>query len=183
MAALGIRRGPFDGLYLVDLEVFDDGERPGASFREAFQAEKLEAMGLPAFRPVQLNVAESRKGTVRGIHAEPWDKFIHVAYGEVFAAVADLRKDSSTAGEVWTGTLDRAQAILVQRGLGNSYQALSEVAVYTYLVDEHWQAGVSYPAVRFDDPDLAIPWPIHDGLLASTKDRSAPTLREWWAGS
>lgn len=173
--------GPFDGLFIVHLDVLEDPEREGASFREAFQAEKMRDLGLPDFDPVQLNVAESRRGTLRGIHAEPWEKFIHVAHGQVFAAVADLRPESPTAGRVWTGVLDRTRAIFVERGLGNSYQATSDLAVYTYLVNAHWQPGTSYPAVRFDDADLAIDWPIADEELSvSMKDRANPSLQDLW---
>lgn len=167
-----------DGLFVVDLDVRDDPDRAGASFREAFQAEKMRAAGLPDFHPIQYNVAESTLGTLRGIHAEPWEKFIHVVHGEAFAAIADVRPESPTAGKVWQGRLDRTKAILVSRGLGNSYQALTDLVVYTYLVNEHWREGVSYPAVAWDDPDLAIAWPISDERLQlSAKDRSNPSLQ------
>ena len=77
---------------------------------------------------------------------------MHVAAGRVFAAIADLRPDSATAGTVWTGTLDRANALFVSAGLGNVFQAVSEVAVYAYLVDRHWSPDADYPSVAWDDP-------------------------------
>ena len=179
MASLAVTPGPIDGLWIVDLEIHDDPDRPGASFREVFQAEKLGALGLPSFTPVQWNVSESREGTLRGFHAEPWDKFVHVASGEVFAAIADLRADSPTAGQVWTGRLDRTCALFVARGLGNGFQALSDVAVYAYLVNDHWRPDAGYLAVAWDDPDLDVAWPITDGRLAiSAKDRANPTFAE-----
>jgi dTDP-4-dehydrorhamnose 3,5-epimerase len=181
MSPLSVTAGPIDGLWIVDLEVHEDPDRRGASFREAFQAEKLEALGLPTIAPVQWNVAESRAGTLRGFHAEPWDKYIHVVAGEAFAAIADVRRDSRTAGQVWTGTLDRGRALLVTQGLGNAYQALTDPTIYAYLVTEHWSPGIPYPAVAWDDPDLAVPWPITDERLAlSAKDRTNRTLRELW---
>ena len=106
-----------------------DSERPGASFREVFHDETLRAAGGPTFRPLQWNISESAEGTLRGFHAEPWNKLVHVAAGRVFAAIADLRPDSATAGKLWTGTLDRANALFVSAGLGNAFQAVSEVAV------------------------------------------------------
>jgi dTDP-4-dehydrorhamnose 3,5-epimerase len=181
MGALRVVLGPFEGLWLIDLEVHDDPERPGASFREAFHAEKMRALGLPPFQPVQWNASESRRGTLRGIHAEPWEKLIHVAHGEAFAAIVDLRPGSPTAGQVWTGRLTNAHAMFLSRGFGNAFQALSEVVVYAYLVNEHWQPGIVYPAVRWDDPDLAIDWPITDERLSlSAKDRENPSLQEYW---
>ena len=179
MSELAVHPTEIDGCYVVDLVVLDDADRRGASFREAYQAEKMRALGLPEFQPVQMNVAESPAGTLRGIHAEPWEKFIHVVHGEAFAAIVDVRPGSPTAGHVWQGRLDRTRALFVERGLGNSYQAVSELVVYSYLVNEHWQPGVQYPAVRWDDPQLAIDWPITDERLQlSEKDRRNPSVAE-----
>jgi len=174
--------GPLAGLFLIDLEVRADAERPGGSFREVFHDEALRAGGIPPFTPVQWNISESAAGTLRGFHAEPWNKLVHVAAGRVFAAIADIRANSATAGTVWTGELDRGKALFVGAGLGNGFQALSDVAVYAYLVDRHWSPGEDYPSVAWDDPDLAVPWPITDDRLAmSARDRSNPTLRDHWA--
>ena len=173
--------GPIDGLFLIEIEVRADPDRPGGSFREVFHDESLRAAGGPPFAPVQWNISESAEGTLRGFHAEPWNKFVHVSTGRVFAAIADIRADSATAGAVWTGTLDRANALFVGAGLGNAFQAVSELAVYAYLVDRHWSPDDDYPYVAWDDPDLAVPWPITDERLAlSDKDRSNPTLAEHW---
>jgi dTDP-4-dehydrorhamnose 3,5-epimerase len=182
LTAMRITPGPIAGLFLVDLDVRSDGERPGGSFREVFHDEALRTAGGPTFRPLQWNISESAEGTLRGFHAEPWNKLVHVAAGRVFAAIADLRPDSATAGAVWTGTLDRANALFVSAGLGNAFQAVSELAVYAYLVDRHWSPDAEYPSVAWDDPELAVPWPITDERLAlSDKDRSNPTLQEHWA--
>jgi dTDP-4-dehydrorhamnose 3,5-epimerase len=179
MAAPRVTPGPFLGLWIVDLDVIEDPERPGASFREVWRSEVTEALGLPPLGPVQWSVSETVQGTIRGLHAEPWDKLVHAIAGEVFAAIADLRAGSPTAGQVWTGSLDRTRALFVSRGLGNGFQATSDVAVYGYLVNGTWEPGVRYPAVRWDDPDLAIAWPITDErLVLSGKDRANPTLRE-----
>ena len=180
--SLLVTPGPLAGLFLIELEVRADPERPGGSFREVFHDEALRAAGIPPFTPVQWNISESAAGTLRGFHAEPWNKLVHVAAGRVFAAIADIRADSATAGTVWTGELDRGKALFVGAGLGNGFQALSDVAVYAYLVDRHWSPGTDYPYVAWDDPDLAVSWPITDERLAmSAKDRSNPTLLDHWA--
>jgi dTDP-4-dehydrorhamnose 3,5-epimerase/reductase len=182
-AAMRIQPASLDGLWIVELDVRDDAERVGASFREIFHAEVFRAAGVPSFAPVQWNISESRAGTLRGFHAEPWTKLVHPAAGRVFAAIADIRRDSPTAGTTWTGELDRTRALLVGAGLANGFQALSEVAVYAYLVDAHWSPTERYPAVAWDDPDLAVEWPITDDRLAlSSRDRSNPTLRSFWDG-
>ena len=181
MMAFTVTPAPIAGLYVMDIEVRPDPDRPGGSFREVFHAGALRSAALPPFEPVQWNISESTEGTLRGFHGEPWNKLIHVAAGRVFAAIADLRADSATAGAIWTGELDRTKALFVSAGLGNGFQALSGVAVYAYLVDQHRSPGTTYPAVAWNDPDLAVPWPITDERLAlSAKDRANATLREYW---
>ncbi len=73
----------------------------------------------------------------RGIHAEPWDKFISLATGEIFGAWVDLRPGDSF-GQVYTTRLDPSRAIYVPRGVGNSFQALEDGTAYSYLVNAHW---------------------------------------------
>src|SRR3954465_8035396 len=99
--------GPLAGLFVIALDVRADAERPGGSFREVFHDEALRAAGVPPSAPVQWNISESSAGTLRGFHAEPWNKLVHVAAGRVFAAIADIRQDSATAGAGWTGGLHR----------------------------------------------------------------------------
>lgn len=172
---------PFEGLWIFELDVIDDAERAGSSFREVWRSDLLSDLGIADLGPMQWNVAESPEGTLRGIHAEPWDKLVHVITGEAFAAIVDLRPDSPSAGEVWTGRLDRSNAVLIERGLGNSYQVVSDRAAYAYLVNGRWERGVSYPSVGWNDVELAIDWPIVDERLSmSAKDRRNPTLADHW---
>jgi dTDP-4-dehydrorhamnose 3,5-epimerase-like enzyme len=146
---LDLTPGTLAGLFIIDLDTRADEDRPGGSFREVFQAAKLNALGLPQFSPVQWNVSESTAGTLRGFHSEPWNKLVHVVVGRVFACVADVRGESPTVGETWTGELDSSRASFVGAGLANGFQALSDVVVYAYLVDQHWSADVTYPAVAW----------------------------------
>ncbi|MEI6478415.1 MAG: dTDP-4-dehydrorhamnose 3,5-epimerase family protein [bacterium] len=173
---MNVRQSKIEGLFFIELDIHDDSR---GSFHEAWQAEKMEAQGLPHFVPVQSNVSESRRGTLRGIHAEPWEKYIHIPYGSVFGAWVDLREDSPTFGVVEQLQLDRTNAVYLPKGMGNSFQVTSDFALYSYLVTAHWQAGTVYPAVAFDDPDLAIAWPIAgDEQVVSEKDRSNPIMRQ-----
>lgn len=154
------------------------------NFREVYHAERMAPLGLEGFTPVQQNVSVNRRGALRGIHAEPWNKFIHLASGEAFSAIVDLQPGSPTFAAVQTFTLTPEVALYVPRGFGNSFQALSDTAVYIYLVDAHWHAGLEYPAVALDDPDLAIPWPITGNeMILSEKDRHNSPLRALPIGS
>ena len=62
--ALAVHTTEIDGLWLIDLIVNEDPDRPGATFREAYQGEKMHALGLPEFHPVQFNVSDSPLGTL-----------------------------------------------------------------------------------------------------------------------
>ena len=75
-------------------------------------------------------------GTTRGIHAEPWDKFVSVATGRIFGAWVDLR-DGPTFGTVFTAELDPSRAVFVPRGVGNAFQTLEPNTAYIYLVNDH----------------------------------------------
>ena len=175
MSELKVRPCAIDGLFEISLVVNHDDR---GSFREAYQREKLTALGLPDLGPVQWNISENHsKGTLRGIHAEPWDKYIHMIAGEAFAAIVDLRPESPTYKQYETFTLNQDNAIYVTRGLGNSYQVTSDGGVYGYLVNEHWSPDAQYTLISFRDPQLAIPWPLPiDESLISDKDLSHPPL-------
>lgn len=177
MAALQVIESDVRGLFEIKLVVNSD-ER--GSFREVFQAEKLEALGLPALGPVQWNVAENNaRGTLRGIHAEPWDKYVHMIAGEAFCAIVDVRPDSPTFGEVRTFTLTEDNALFLSRGLGNSYQVTSDGGTYAYLVNQHWSPDAKYTLVSYKDPQLAIRWPLDPGPGGvSEKDENHPPLAE-----
>lgn len=147
------------GVVVFDLAVH--GDRRGW-FKENWQRAKMLGLGLPDFGPVQNNVSyNERRGATRGVHAEPWDKLISVAAGEIFGAWVDLRPGEGF-GRVFTCRLDPSRAIYVPRGVGNAYQALEDGTVYTYLVNAHWSAGqrARYTFVNLADPALGIEWPI-----------------------
>ncbi len=167
------------GLKVVDLAVHGDSR---GWFKENWQRAKMTALGIPDLRVVQNNISyNDSRGVTRGIHAEPWDKFISVARGSVFGAWVDLREGSETFGKVFTTVLDPSKAIYVPRGVGNSFQALEDGTAYTYLVDAHWSLELkkTYTFVNLADPELAIEWPIPlDEATVSEADLNHPMLRD-----
>ncbi|MFT8592524.1 MAG: sugar nucleotide-binding protein [Bifidobacterium sp.] len=147
------------GLVVFDLPVHGDNR---GWFKENWQRAKMSELGLPDFGPVQNNISfNTTRGVTRGIHAEPWDKFISIATGEIFGAWVDLRP-GRTFGEVFTTKLDPSKAIFVPRGVGNSFQTLTDGTAYTYLVNAHWslEQKKTYTFVNLADPELNIQWPI-----------------------
>jgi dTDP-4-dehydrorhamnose 3,5-epimerase len=162
------------GLLQVHLDLRDD--RRGW-FKEDYQEAKLRSAGLPALRFVQHNVSYNAPvGVTRGVHAEPWEKYVSLAAGEAFAAVVDLRRGPGF-GRVVTARLSPATALLLPRGCGNAFQTLAPHTVYTYLVTAHWSPDAPYVAVDAFDPELAIPWPLdRSAAVVSEKDEAAPPL-------
>jgi dTDP-4-dehydrorhamnose 3,5-epimerase len=146
-------------------------------FKENWQREKMLAAGLPDFGPVQNNMSlNAHRGATRGIHTEPWDKLVSVATGRVFAAWVDMR-EGPAFGTVFHLEMGPDTAVFVPRGVGNSYQALEDGTVYSYLVNDHWRPGITYPALHLGDPTCAIPWPIPlDQAEISEKDHANPSL-------
>lgn len=162
------------GLVVFDLPVHGDAR---GWFKENWQREKMTALGLEDFGPVQNNVSfNDAVGTTRGIHAEPWDKWVSVATGRIFGAWVDLREGPSF-GAVYTTELDASRAIFVPRGVGNSYQTLEPNTAYTYLVNDHWSPDASYSFLNLADETAAIEWPIAlSDVEISPKDLGHPRL-------
>ena len=176
---LSVTETGIGGLKVVDLAVHGDSR---GWFKENWQRAKMTALGIPDLKVVQNNVSyNDSRGVTRGIHAEPWDKFISVARGSVFGAWVDLREGSATYGKVYTCILDPSRAIYVPRGVGNSFQALEDGTAYTYLVDAHWSLELkkTYTFVNLADPELAIEWPIPlDQATVSEADLNHPMLKD-----
>lgn len=172
--ALASAATPIPGLVMWDLPVHGDSR---GWFKENWQREKMVAAGLPDFGPVQNNISfNDAVGTTRGIHAEPWDKWVSVATGRVFGAWVDLR-EGPTYGAVFTAELDPSRAIFVPRGVGNGFQTLEPDTAYAYLVNDHWSATAQYTFLNLADETVAIDWPIPlaDAEM-SEKDLGHPRL-------
>ncbi|MEX2182758.1 MAG: dTDP-4-dehydrorhamnose 3,5-epimerase [Gemmatimonadaceae bacterium] len=154
------------------------------SFRELFRADRFAAAGLPA-TIAQVNHSRSARGVVRGLHFQwepPMAKLMRVGRGAAFLVAVDIRRGSPTCGRaVWRTVTAGADLWLVApAGFARGLQALEDATEVEYLCTAPY-APAHEGGIRWDDPALAIPWPIPDAIL-SPKDRSAPTLSEWLAG-
>jgi dTDP-4-dehydrorhamnose 3,5-epimerase len=155
-------------------------------FRQTYQIRELEeALGrTPVLR--QGNHSHSGPGVLRGFHAEPWDKLVYVVRGYAFAAVADIRPDSPTFGEARTFMLGEPPhgeriRLFISEGLANSFCTLGEEAVdYLYDVSDYWRPEIEKRSVAWDDPHLAVDWPIDKPTL-SDADAANPKLRDLFA--
>lgn len=171
-----VTKTSIDGLLILKRPIHSD-ER--GFFREIFHLDEIEKTLGIEFKGVQMNHAFSKPKILRGIHAENWNKIVVPLNGEVFVAIADLRPNSPTFGKTETFTIndDNRIALFLSKGLANSYCVVSDEPVhYVYLVDSYYD-GSDQRAVAFDDPDLAIDWPIDDPII-SERDRNNSTLRQ-----
>ena len=170
-----INKTDIEGLLDIDITVVED-ER--GWFQERYQKEKLEEAGFPKdFVPVQQNISFNKHvGTTRGIHAEPWNKYVSVTFGQVYAVFVDLRKGNNFGKKVEI-VIDPSKAVYVPKDVANSFQTLTHNTLFTYLVDGHWSADGEYKTVNLADPKLDIKWPIPLNIATvSEKDRNAPLL-------
>ncbi len=169
---------PIPGLLVVDLPLHGDQR---GWFKENWQRATMTALGVPDFGPVQNNMSfNTTAGATRGLHAEPWDKFVSLACGRIFGAWVDLREGPSF-GATFTLDMGPDKAVFVPRGVANGYQALADGTVYTYLVNEHWspEARASYTYLNLADETAAIAWPIPLGRAEiSAADAAHPRLAE-----
>ena len=176
--SLAVRPTAIPGLLVVALPVHGDSR---GWFKENWQRAKMTALGLPDFGPVQHNLAfNDAVGVTRGIHGEPWDKFVSVATGRIFGAWVDLRP-GPTYGKVVTLQVGPEMAVYVPRGVGNAYQTLEAGTVYSYLVNDHWSAAAKdrYCMANRAAPSLAIDWPIPLAqAVISEADRHHPALAD-----
>jgi len=176
MAGLAVRQTVIPGFFEIDLAVHGDQR---GWFKENYQRAKMEELGLPHFEIVQNNISFNvEAGVTRGLHAEPWEKFISVASGRVFGAWVDLRKGDSY-GRVLTLEITPDKAVFVPRGVANGYQTLEPNVAYTYLVNAHWSPDAQYTFVNLFDDSLNIQWPIakHQAVV-SQKDMAHPMFKD-----
>lgn len=171
-----LNKTPIKDLFVIELDVLEDNR---GWFKENYQKNKLKGLGLPDFNIVQNNFSyNEEKGVTRGLHAEPWEKYISVANGRVFGAWVDLRSGKDF-GKNFTFEIIPEVAIFVPRGVANGYQTLTKNVTYTYLVNEMWSPETQYTFINLFDTDIDIKWPISKSkAIISEKDKNHPTLNE-----
>ena len=162
---------------ILEPRVFGDDR---GFFFESFNARDfVQATGVQTGF-VQDNHSKSRKGVLRGLHyqiAHPQGKLVRVSQGEVFDVAVDLRRSSPDFGR-WVGvrlSADNHRQLWVPPGFAHGFVVLSETAEFLYKTTDYW-----YPeherSLRWNDPALAIDWPLDGEPLLAAKDAQAPML-------
>jgi dTDP-4-dehydrorhamnose 3,5-epimerase len=150
-------------------------------FCRTFDAEVVRSAGIDPGAFVQDSLSRSVRGVVRGLHTRTGKgeaKLVRCSYGAVFDVIVDLRPDSPTflCWESFELTGEDQMSLFVPTGCAHGFQAISEVADIAYRIDRPHDPAED-AAIAFNDPELAIPWPLVVTAL-SERDASAPRLAE-----
>lgn len=169
------------GVIKFDIPVHGDNR---GWFKENFQKEKMVPLGFPdsffAEGKLQNNVSFSKKSVLRGLHAEPWDKYISVADdGRVLGTWVDLREGESF-GHVYQTIIDASVGMFIPRGVANGFQVLSDTVSYSYIVNDYWAMEVKpkYAFVNYADPALDVKWENLAEAEVSEADKNHPLLKD-----
>lgn len=166
----------FDGAFLIRLPAFADDR---GLFKETYVRTKYRTLGITDDF-VQDNVSFSRRGVLRGLHADPqMSKLVYVLRGEVFDVMVDARQSSPAFGQ-WEGVHLRAQdhtQLYIPAGFLHGFLALTDEVVFCYKQSAEY-APEREIGVQWDDPDLAIAWPLNSPAEVSPKDLRNRRFRE-----
>lgn len=165
------------GVLLIEPQIFRDSR---GFFMETYHAEKFQRAGINA--PfVQDNHSCSTQKILRGLHIQvPYaqGKLVRVIEGEIYDVAVDVRLGSPHFGKSVAASLcsQKANQLYIPPGFAHGFCVMSEVAQVQYKCTELYHPEAEF-SIAWNDPDLAIAWPIRDPIL-SDKDRSAPRLKD-----
>ncbi len=167
------------GVIVLEPKVFGD-ER--GFFFESFNARRFaDATGLQR-EFVQDNHSRSQRGVLRGLHyqvQQAQGKLVRVTAGEVYDVAVDLRRSSPTFGR-WMGvhlSAENKRQLWVPEGFAHGFVVLSEFAEFLYKTTEYY-APEHERCIRWDDPTLAIDWPLQEAPHLSAKDQAGVSFSD-----
>jgi dTDP-4-dehydrorhamnose 3,5-epimerase len=165
------------GVLVIEPRIYSDAR---GFFLETFQAERYRKEAGIALPFIQDNHSRSVRGVLRGMHAQrrrPQGKLMRVARGEIFDVAVDIDPMSKTYGQ-WAGMHLSDKNCLqfwVPPGYAHGFLVLSEVADIEYKCTDYYEPDDEIGLI-WNDPDVAIDWPIKNKPLQSARDQELPTL-------
>ena len=168
------------GVVLLELDVFGDHR---GQFMETFRRDRYREIGIGVgLEFVQDNYSSSTGGILRGLHYQlehPQGKLVHVTRGEIFDVAVDIRVGSPTFGKWFGATISAAnhQQIWIPPGFAHGFVVTSEHADVCYKVTASYVPS-DERAIAWNDPELAITWPLTGAPTLSKRDAAAPQLRD-----
>jgi dTDP-4-dehydrorhamnose 3,5-epimerase len=165
-------RLPLEGALAIRPRVFRDAR---GLFVETYNEPRYQAAGIDC-RFVQDNHSRSTYGTLRGLHyqsAPGQAKLVTVARGRIFDVALDIRPASATFGKWYGVTLDAEEGtqLFVPVGFAHGFCVLSDVADVIYKVSSVYD-GKTESAIRWNDPEIGVEWPVKDPILSERDQRS-----------
>jgi dTDP-4-dehydrorhamnose 3,5-epimerase len=166
-------------ILIIEPKVFGDAR---GFFYESFnQKVWQEKTGLTTTF-VQDNHSRSEKNVLRGLHyqiQQPQGKLVRVVRGAVFDVAVDLRQSSPTFGR-WVGvelSEDNHRQLWIPEGFAHGFLVLSDAAEFLYKTTDYWAPQYEITII-WNDPDLAIDWPLQDTPTLSAKDAKGVLFKE-----
>ena len=175
MGKITVETCNIEGLKVITPKVFGD-ER--GYFMETYNFNDFKEAGIDQVF-VQDNQSSSTKGVLCGLHYQiehPQDKLVRVVRGEVFDVAVDLRKGSATYGQ-WFGVIlseENKKQFFIPKGFAHGFVVLSDYAEFCYKCSDFYHPG-DEGGLRYNDPDIAIEWPIPEDMELNINDRD----RNW----
>jgi dTDP-4-dehydrorhamnose 3,5-epimerase len=167
------------GVALLELDVFGDHR---GRFMETYRRERYHELGVAVGLDfVQDNFSSSAQGTLRGLHYQllhPQGKLVWVTRGEVWDVAVDIRVGSPTFGKSFGSLLsaENHMQMYIPPGFAHGFLVTSEVADFAYKCTAYY-APADERAIAWNDPELAVAWPLTGEPTLSKRDIAAPGLR------
>ena len=165
---------------LIEPQVFGDAR---GFFFESYHKERFDRAVGSAVEFVQDNHSRSPRGVLRGLHYQlppkAQGKLVRVIAGEVFDVAVDVRRSSPTFGQWVSNRLsaENQRQLWIPAGFAHGFCVLSEFAEFLYKTDGYYAPEMQH-CIRWDDPDLAIPWPLQGEPILSPKDAEGLPLAQ-----
>lgn len=164
---------------LIEPQVFGDNR---GFFYESYNEMAFAEKANVPLHFVQDNHSRSAKNVLRGLHyqiQQPQGKLVRVVVGAVFDVAVDIRKGSPSFGK-WVGYLlsaENKQQLWIPPGFAHGFLVVSEAAEVLYKATDYY-APQHERCILWDDPDLAIAWPLSDTPVLSGKDQAGKPFKE-----
>ncbi len=178
---IDVRQTGLEGVVEIMPSKFGDSR---GFFSEVYNANDFRDAGIDLVFVQDNHSLSAQRGVLRGLHYQlpprAQDKLVRVVRGAIFDVAVDIRRSSPTFGR-WVGvelSAERWNQLFVPKGFAHGFVTLTENAEVLYKVTDVYSAAHDR-AIRFDDPRIAVRWPVEpQGLILSEKDRKAPFLEE-----
>ncbi len=176
---MNIVRTEIPDVLIVEPTVFGDAR---GFFFESYNQRRFEALAGVSVQFVQDNHSRSARGVLRGLHyqlRQPQGKLVRVIAGEVFDVAVDLRRSSPTFGKSVCVTLsaDNHRQLWIPPGFAHGFLVTSDSAEFVYKTTDYY-APEHERSLLWNDPELAIAWPLQGEPVLSAKDKAGVPLAQ-----